>query len=157
MCPNSNSTCTTLCTMGLSLNSGIWRNSATLRALLPSESSLRKRFSKRETWIFLLLLSFLILEVDVRLVRGWYFGLMWGWWYQLDKRLMTRVYVRLIKRLITRVERIRSKEMIIDQWSPLQEKIRPQPRWAVSSWRPSWNPSKNIKYLFISILASLRY
>ena len=48
-------TCTTLWTMGLSLSSGIWRNSATLKALFPSESSLRKRFSSRDTfWIFFL-------------------------------------------------------------------------------------------------------
>ena len=43
-------TCTTLWTMGLSLSSGIWRNSATLKALFPSESSLRKRFSSRDTF-----------------------------------------------------------------------------------------------------------
>ena len=48
-------TWTTLWTIGLSRSSGIWRNSATLSALFPSESSLRKRFSSRETWILLVL------------------------------------------------------------------------------------------------------
>ena len=48
-------TWTTLWTIGLSRSSGIWRNSATLSALFPSESSLRKRFSSRATWILLVL------------------------------------------------------------------------------------------------------